>query len=178
METYMFRSLILAVAIFSNVIPASAEVIGIVTTPTASTSSVPEGCKIVTVSRPDVTKPTFEITFKNVDLGSMQKCWKDSRSTPNGIAVLVTVKKADLATGGIGSAKIVVPVDIKEGNVHNARCVNNGNGEVIDAVLYKATWSGDQTPDTLPLTTVGRDFYDVAALKQSCQVHNVARELR
>ncbi|MDB5187685.1 MAG: hypothetical protein JWO50_205 [Candidatus Kaiserbacteria bacterium] len=155
---------------FSAMITApafAADVIGGMEPTTISITT--DGCKAVTVSRPDVTKPNFELTFRNVDIAAMQKCAADARATPNGVAVRVTFKRTDVNTEKVGTTQIKVPDNIKDGEVHNARCVPDANGLVADAVLYRTSWNGEKTPDMLPLQVMSRDFYDVEALKQQCK---------
>jgi hypothetical protein len=137
--------------------------------PTADQSAK---CKTVNFERADVgaSKQKFTITFKDGDLAAIKACNQSAEidSTPNGVRVVV--QYAD------SGAVVMLPIDMKAGNAHTARCVPDTTGSIADTVLYKAVWA-DGLPEKATLAKVDKAFFDSAKALETCKQLSAASKV-
>lgn len=105
---------------------------------------------------------TFTVTFGGTTVEAMRDCNPQAQvdQTRNGTRIIVSY--------GNDGASIKVPSTLKDGNVHQARCVNNTTGSVSDTQLYRAAWH-DAVPSVIDLKLVDKAFYDSAKARATCQ---------
>ncbi|MDR3571178.1 MAG: hypothetical protein P4L81_03190 [Candidatus Pacebacteria bacterium] len=131
------------------------------------------GCQPVKFTRPDVTpeKNVFMITLHLGDDQAIKACnpGVDVHETPNGVGVVITY--------GADGAVINLPPTLKNDSASNGRCVNDANGNVADAVVYKGDWA-DGLPDHVDLQKLDPAFFDKKARLNDCERLNAERKLR
>jgi len=131
-------------------------------TPPAAETKAPE-CKPVTFTRPDVgTLKHFTLTFRDADIDAVKVCNPGAEidKTANGVRIVITYTDQ--------GAIVNMPTSMMVGKVHTGRCVNDGTGNAVDVVLYRATWNGT-LPPKVDLAKVDKAFFDYSALLGTCQ---------
>lgn len=141
----------------------------------STTTTVPDGCKLVSVSRPDVSQAMNEIyvTFEGYggDVAAIDACNPPAARQSKSVDVFGVVgdpvagARVSIRTkNGVGV--VGLPTIFSNGVAHQVAC--DHNGRKISFQLYKIGWSSG-LPDRIELANSTKEIADQAAFyQQSC----------
>ncbi len=144
---------------------------------TLNEPSAKPDCKIVEVSRPNVTAPSFQIRIGIQSLeikgGTMAAMIKACNSDAAGNGLLQVTAIADngadvrmkSTVGDVGVAKLALPISLTESKMETVVCLKTPAADGSKHAKYAAAWSG-QLPEKIALSKL--DSYDKAAADRGC----------
>lgn len=144
---------------------------------TLNESSAKPDCKIVTIERPNVTAPSFQVRvgIQTLEIkgGTMADMIKTCNADAAGSGLLQVIplaaNGADVriksTVGDVGVAKLALPLSLTESKMETVVCHKTPAADGSKHAKYSAQWSG-QLPEKVALAKL--DSYDKAAADRGC----------